>query len=92
MCTLRILNPPMETPNPPHDNPGALKTVGNLTADVPRILRIGKYVIHTCRGVSQMLRIQGSLTNESSIGYPELHLRNYEMDNPSEGGRVPGYR
>ena len=36
---LRILTPPMETPDPPSDNPGASKKVFLTPHDIPRILR-----------------------------------------------------
>ena len=36
---LRILNPPMETPDPPNDTPGASKQVVLTPHDIPRILR-----------------------------------------------------
>ena len=37
--TLRILTPPMETPDPPSDTPGASKKVFLTPHDIPRILR-----------------------------------------------------
>ena len=36
---LRILTPPMETPDPPSDTPGASKQVFLTPHDIPRILR-----------------------------------------------------
>ena len=39
--TLRILTPPMETPDPPNDTPGASKQVVLTPHDIPRILRVG---------------------------------------------------
>ena len=38
--TLRILTPPMETPDPPNDTPGALKQVVLTPQDIPRIHRV----------------------------------------------------
>ena len=38
--SLRILNPPMETPDPPNDTPGALQQVVLTPHDIPRILRV----------------------------------------------------
>ena len=37
--TLRILTPPMETPDPPSDTPGASKKAFLTPHDIPRILR-----------------------------------------------------
>ena len=39
LFTLRILTPPMETPGPPSDTPGASKKVFLTPHDIPRILR-----------------------------------------------------
>ena len=39
--TLRILTPPMETPDSPSDTPGASKQVFLTPHDIPRILRVG---------------------------------------------------
>ena len=39
--SLRILTPPMETPDPPSDTPGASKKVFLTPHDIPRILRAG---------------------------------------------------
>ena len=36
---LRILTPPVETPDPPNDTPGALEQVVLTPHDIPRILR-----------------------------------------------------
>ena len=38
--TLRILTPPMETPDPPSDTPGASKKVFLTSHGIPRILRV----------------------------------------------------
>ena len=43
--TLRILTPPMETPDPPNDTPGALKQVVLTPHDIPWSLRVGEFVI-----------------------------------------------
>ena len=40
--SLRILTPPMETPDPPNDTPGASKQVVLTPHDIPRILRVKK--------------------------------------------------
>ena len=40
--TLTILTPPIETPDPPNDTPGASKQVVLTPHDIPRILRLGK--------------------------------------------------
>ena len=41
MCdTLRLLTPPMETPDPPNDTPGALKQVVLTPHDIPWSLRV----------------------------------------------------
>ena len=40
--TLRILTPPMETPDPPSDTPGASKNMLLTPLDIPRILREGE--------------------------------------------------
>ena len=37
--TLRLLTPPIETPDPPSDTPGASKQVVLTPHDIPRILR-----------------------------------------------------
>ena len=42
--TLRILTPPMETPDPPNDTPGALKQVVLTPHDIPWSLRV-KYLL-----------------------------------------------
>ena len=42
LVTLRILTPPMETPDPPNDTPGASKQVVLTPHDIPRILRAQK--------------------------------------------------
>ena len=39
-CTLRLLTPPMETPDPPNDTPGALKQVVLTPHDIPWSLRV----------------------------------------------------
>jgi len=39
--SLRILTPPMETPDPPNDAPGALKQVVLTPHDIPWSLRVG---------------------------------------------------
>ncbi len=38
--TLTILTPPIETPDPPNDIPGASKQVVLTPHDIPRILRV----------------------------------------------------
>ena len=40
---LRILTPPMETPDPPNDTPGASKQVVLTPHDIPRFLRVNKF-------------------------------------------------
>ena len=40
LYALRILTPPMETPDPPSDTPGASKKVFLTPHDIPRILRV----------------------------------------------------
>ena len=41
--TLRLLTPPMETPDPPNDTPGTLKQVVFDTHDIPWGLRVDSY-------------------------------------------------
>ena len=40
--TLRLLTPPVETPDPPNDTPGALKHVVFTPHDIPCSLRVRK--------------------------------------------------
>ena len=40
IAALRILTPPMETPDPPSDTPGVSKKVFLTPHDIPRILRV----------------------------------------------------
>ena len=42
--SLRILTPPMETPDPPNDTPGALQQAVLTPHDIPRILRVGDFL------------------------------------------------
>ena len=42
---LTILTPPIETPDPPNDTPGASKQVVLTPHDTPRILRVEKKVL-----------------------------------------------
>ena len=46
LSALRLLTPPMETPDPPNDTPGALKQVVLTPHDIPWSLRVGKYSMH----------------------------------------------
>ena len=41
--TLRLLTPPMETPDPPNDTPGALKQVVLTPHDIPWSLRVVEF-------------------------------------------------
>ena len=42
---LRLLTPPMETPDPPSDTPRASKQVVLTPHDIPRILRVFHFLI-----------------------------------------------
>ena len=44
LFALRILTPPMETPDPPNDTPGASKQVVLTPHDIPNILRVTYFV------------------------------------------------
>jgi len=46
--TLRILTPPMETPDPPNDTPGALKHVVLTPHDIPWSLRAMLFLVASC--------------------------------------------
>ena len=55
---LRILNPPMETPDPPNDTPGASKQVVLTPHDIPRILRVAKKQLHPPKNLKPISLIQ----------------------------------
>ena len=42
-CALRILTPPIKTPDPPNDTPGSSKHVILTPHDIPRILRVDSF-------------------------------------------------
>ena len=44
--TLRLPTPPMETPDPPSDTPGASKQVVLTPHDIPKILRVGFFLVN----------------------------------------------
>ena len=44
--TLRLPTPPMETPDPPSDTPGASKQVVLTPHDIPRSLRVIRFIGH----------------------------------------------
>ena len=46
MYALRLLTPPMETPDPPSDTPGASKQVVLTPHDIPRSLRVWYIYLH----------------------------------------------
>ena len=48
LCTLRLLTPPMETPDPPNDTPGALKQVVLTPHDIPWSLRAVTFPVTSC--------------------------------------------
>ena len=60
--TLRILSPPLETPDLPNDTPGASKRVVLTPHDIPRILRAGGYMLvafHTYHSDEFNVRLSG---------------------------------
>ena len=45
-----FMTPPMETPDPPNDTPGASKQVVLTPNDIPRILRVGDFLFQRILG------------------------------------------
>ena len=64
LCFLRILTPPMVTPDPPSDTPGASKEVFLTPHDIPRILG----VIHFC-SIREHVAAQCNLTHHGILQF-----------------------
>ena len=65
--TLRILTPPMETPDPPSDTPGASKQVVLTPHDIPRILRVHNFV----HGFGLVVSSANSKIQQTSHGFSQ---------------------
>ena len=60
---LRILTPPMETPDPPNDTPGALKQVVLTPHDIPWSLRVENSFEHTQFSVTGLDSLRSSFVD-----------------------------
>ena len=97
--TLRILTPPMETPDPPSDTPGASIEVF-LTLDIPRILKAAKTpgCLMVVQLVSHSHYWHGSNCGRSCypqspcrIFFWQLHtLANWDLNFQSHGRKLEG--